>query len=266
MNNDLDAFKRDTRNFFATGTGLQELYVTPRLLSDQHWDVLAETVRWTRRQAPVLVDSHWVGGDPNQGEVYGFTSWAPGRAVLMLRNPKDEPQTYQFDLGTALELPDGSPSAWILKRPWAEDADRPSLKIRAGESFTVSLDPLEVAVWQGTPEKDSAPYRYTGYEEAARGFLAPREAFVGSWEYTHQGSTYRRVFHADGSCMLHINGQPYSGWAGFTWRHEDGIIYIVRPDGTVDGEHQLKDPDTLLFLTNPYGPATKVQPPSPTKE
>ncbi len=36
-------------SYFATGTGLQELYVSPDLLKPQDWDVIASAARWARR-------------------------------------------------------------------------------------------------------------------------------------------------------------------------------------------------------------------------
>ncbi|MCX7045301.1 MAG: enterotoxin [Candidatus Sumerlaeota bacterium] len=265
MNNDVEAFRRDTRDFFATGTDLQELYISHNLLTDAHWDVLAETALWARKNEAALADSHWVGGDPGQGEAYGFAAWSPAAATLMLRNPSDKAQTFVLDIGAAFELPDGQPSAWELKRPWKEDADKPALKMQAGTTASIPLEPFEVIVWSASPLAGSTPYRYTGYEAgpsaaaAAVGMNAPREQFIGAWEYNYQGKTYRREFRADGSAALSINGQPYSGWKGFRWNWEGGHIFILHPDGAVDGEHALKDNDTLLFLTNPYGPAKRMK-------
>ena len=51
-------------HYFGTGTQLQEMYITPSLLSSDDWDVLAEarSGRATTRRS--LKDSHWIGGDP----------------------------------------------------------------------------------------------------------------------------------------------------------------------------------------------------------
>jgi hypothetical protein len=42
--------------------GLQELYVSPDLLSNDDWNTIAAAAKWARTQADVLRDSHWVGG------------------------------------------------------------------------------------------------------------------------------------------------------------------------------------------------------------
>ena len=59
----------EIRSFFGTGTNLQELYVAPSLMTAETWDALAEAANWSRRNADVLVDTHWVGGDPTMHEV-----------------------------------------------------------------------------------------------------------------------------------------------------------------------------------------------------
>jgi hypothetical protein len=47
------------------------MYITATLLSKQDWDELAQTAKWSRANAEVHKDSHWIGGDPAQLEVYG---------------------------------------------------------------------------------------------------------------------------------------------------------------------------------------------------
>ena len=88
---DTDRIVEDIRAFFASGTNCQELYITPSLLDARTWDALAEAANWSRNNADVLVDTHWIGGDPAKGEVYGWASWSKRKGILALRNPNDEP-------------------------------------------------------------------------------------------------------------------------------------------------------------------------------
>ena len=57
-----DDFANEVHSYFGTGTQLQEMYITPSLLSDKNWDTLAEAAKWSRENASVLTDTHWVGG------------------------------------------------------------------------------------------------------------------------------------------------------------------------------------------------------------
>ncbi len=40
----------------------------------------ALSATWSLANAEVLVDTHWIGGDPAKLEVYGYASWSPAKA------------------------------------------------------------------------------------------------------------------------------------------------------------------------------------------
>jgi len=103
---DVKEWSDEVRSFFGSGTQLQELYISPGLLTPEMWDVLAEAACWGRENADVLVDVHWIGGDPQKGEAYGYAAWAPRRGVVTLRNPSAKPATFSLELAAALELPE----------------------------------------------------------------------------------------------------------------------------------------------------------------
>jgi len=148
---DLKEWKDETRSFFGSGTQLQELYVTPQMLTAEMWDTLAEGALWSRKNADVLADVHWVGGDPGKGQVYGFAAWSPRLGILTLRNPAQAPASITLDIGAAMELPAGSPREYTLREPWKDAASRPTLQLRAREPHTFKLEPFEVLVFEAAP-------------------------------------------------------------------------------------------------------------------
>lgn len=149
--NDLE-IRRELRSFFASGTCLQELYVTPQKMSPQNWDDLAECARWAHANADVLVDTHWVGGDPGKAETYGWASWARRKGILALRNPGPARATIQVDMEKAFELPAKAPRRCALRSPWKEDAKTRPLELRAGIPHAFELGPFEVAVLEARPK------------------------------------------------------------------------------------------------------------------
>jgi hypothetical protein len=146
-----DGLTEDIHAFFTSGTNCQELYITPALLSPAMWDVLAEAAKWSRANADVLIDTHWVGGDPAKGEVYGWASWSPRKAILGLRNPKDVPGRIVLDIGKTLELPPGAAQRYSLRSPWKDDAAARPQVLASGEEHTFELKPFEVIVFDATP-------------------------------------------------------------------------------------------------------------------
>src|SRR5208337_1679780 len=94
-------FANEVRSYFGTGTQLQEMYITPSLMTEADWNVLAETANWSRRNAAILVDTHWVGGDPRWLQVYGWGAWSPRKAILTLRNPGAQAQDFTVNIAQA---------------------------------------------------------------------------------------------------------------------------------------------------------------------
>ncbi len=141
----------DIRDFFASGTDCQELYITPSLMKPEHWDALAAAAKWSRANADVLVDTHWIGGDPAEGQIYGWTSWTKRKGILSLRNPSDKPGRIAIDIGKAFELPEGAARKYSLKSPWKEDADKAAIVLSTGQGHTFELEPFEVLVFDAVP-------------------------------------------------------------------------------------------------------------------
>ncbi len=144
-------FKHEIHSYFGSGTQLQELYVSHALLSKSDWDVLAEAANWSRRNAEVLRDTHWVGGDPGKLEVYGWAAWSQAKAILTLRNPSSRPQTIMIDVGQAFELPPGAGRRFSVRRPWKQDSAAAPTSLVAGQEYTFTLAPFEVLTLEALP-------------------------------------------------------------------------------------------------------------------
>jgi hypothetical protein len=137
-------FRAEIRSYFGTGTQLQEMYVSPSLLAARDWDDLAEAAQWSRRNAPTLVDTHWVGGHPGRLEVYGWAAWSPGHGILTLRNPSDKVQTCDLDMAEVWELPPDAPGRFAVRSPWREHQAAAPRELHAGTAERFTLQPFEV--------------------------------------------------------------------------------------------------------------------------
>ena len=112
---------------------------------------MAEAAKWSRSNADVLVDTHWIGGDPAKGEIYGWASWSKRKGILSLRNPHDKPGSITLNIGKAFELPAGAIQKYSLKSPWKEDVNKAAVLLSAGEKHIFELKPFEVLVFDATP-------------------------------------------------------------------------------------------------------------------
>ena len=145
-------FPSEVRSYFGTGTQLQEMYVTPALLNTANWDVLAESAKWSRRNAATLVDTHWIGGDPALLQPYGWASWAPRGGIITIRNPSDKVQAMGIDVQEAFELPPDAPRVFKARNAFPVGRGRmiPSQFIKT-QSQRVDLQPFEVLTLELVP-------------------------------------------------------------------------------------------------------------------
>ncbi len=133
-------------SFFGSGTNLQELYINPKLLTEKMWDELAAAAKWSRANSDVLVDTHWIGGDPAKAEVYGWASWREGKGILVLRNPSDKSQKFSITPEAALELPEGVTDKMTLSAIYPRQRQLTVGALGIGQPVSLTLDPFEVVV------------------------------------------------------------------------------------------------------------------------
>ncbi len=136
-------FRSEIHDYFGTGTQLQEMYITPELLTPQNWDDLAEAARWSRSHAQTLIDNHWIGGDPGKLEPYGWAAWSAAGGILTLRNPSEKEQAIGIDIAPAFELPASAPQSYRATVPWKGAAAEP-VTLQAGQTHEFRLAPFEV--------------------------------------------------------------------------------------------------------------------------
>ena len=147
-------FADEVHSYFGTGTQLQEMYITPALLTPANWDTLAASARWSRDHAATLKDVHWIGGDPGKLQVYGWAAWTPQLGIITLRNPSQTPQHFALDPATAFELPRNAATTFNVHSVWTGAQDwQPgvSRQLRSGKPYDIELAPFEVLTLEATP-------------------------------------------------------------------------------------------------------------------
>ena len=144
-------FVHEVHDYFGNGSQLQEMYITHALLSAADWDTLAEAAKWSRENAGTLVDTHWIGGDPQKLQVYGWAAWSPQKGILTLRNPSNKSQTFSIDVGQAFELPPGAPRKYTAHSPWKRDQKQKPIRLVAGEPHSFALKPFAVLNLEAIP-------------------------------------------------------------------------------------------------------------------
>lgn len=98
---------------FASGSQLQEFYISEDRMNDAKWQILADSAKWGLKNESTLKDVHWIGGNPYQDEIYGWASLSEdgSKAILCIRNPSAQAISHSFPLLEAIET---DKSGWKL--------------------------------------------------------------------------------------------------------------------------------------------------------
>jgi len=147
---DETSVRHEIRTMFGSGAGLQELYISPHLLTQQMWDDIAEAATWARQNADMLVDTHWIGGNPGELEVYGWAAWTPRAGTIALRNPDAESHEFSLDLAQAFKLPAGASAGYMLQSPY-NDQRIQTVTVKADQPHLFRLEGFEVLVFNALP-------------------------------------------------------------------------------------------------------------------
>lgn len=168
QNRDYAGVVRELRCAFACGSGMVELYndyeLTNTVSDANHpagslWKEIADCIDWQERNADVLPDVHWVGGDPwtgSKSEVYGWAAWNGRKATLALRNGQAAEQTFTTTLRRALEIPAHITGSLTFKKSFADQADLSGLTtgtpIDIDAELTLTFPASTVYVFEGAVE------------------------------------------------------------------------------------------------------------------
>jgi len=145
-------FSEEVWSGFAYGTQMEEMYITPSLLTQENWDTLATAAKWAKANAATLVDTHWIGGDPAKLETYGWASWSKEKGILCLRNPSDREQHFSATPASLFELPAGAAGSYKLVSPKGDTIPGDGT-IAADKPLAITLKPFQVLVFEALPQK-----------------------------------------------------------------------------------------------------------------
>ncbi len=151
---------KEMRTAFTCGSGLQEIYVDADLMAQENgrlWDELANCIAWIRRNADVLADTHWVGGNPwnkqtKDGDIYGWASWNKEKCTLSLRNSSGKVKTLRGTLRSILDIPPGVTGSVTLRSSFADQTVLPLMDkaIDVDAPIEITLKPFDVVAMEGS--------------------------------------------------------------------------------------------------------------------
>ena len=137
------------------GTAFWEYYYSPSMFDDEKWQVNAEAANWIEDNFDILQKSKMFGGDPENGDVYGYSCWKGSQGIVSIRNPKNVEQTYTLTLDEKVGV--SSEVANVYGKVVVGDQSRQTDKaVSHGTTLTYTLKPKEVLIMQ-YGAKDAKP-------------------------------------------------------------------------------------------------------------
>jgi len=198
----LDKFTDDVVMYVARGVTMQEVYISPGLLTPGEWEALAGAVAWSRDRFGILCQTEMFGGDPAHREAYGYVHWRGQKGVVAARNPFIEPRRLAIPLDPGMGLERGA-GQLVLERVYPTGWIAPRL-FSAGEEIMVDLDGFETAVYEIYPLSEAAGPLLAGVEF----YRCPPPAGGGTNLALQPGPEPVRVLNPDRLKALSLDGSP----------------------------------------------------------
>jgi hypothetical protein len=150
----LSKFADEVAFYLARGVTMAELYISPDVLGEGEWNVLAGALRWWRDRFEVLKRGEMIGGDPGRSEPYGWAHLDGERGIVAVRNPDVRPAAITVTLDPALGL-DPHAARLVLERVYPTRWVAPRL-VRSGDAVALPLSGFEAAVYEIRPLREVA--------------------------------------------------------------------------------------------------------------
>lgn len=125
---------------YGRGTLLREWYFLPKNLSKEEWAAIIAVHRWTDSRRADLVNTCYVGGRPDEGQVYGYIGWSKDGATgtLVARNPSAETQTLRVPIDSTTLFRGRTGESWRGKQVYPSRIDLPRTW-KSGDAAEVTL-------------------------------------------------------------------------------------------------------------------------------
>jgi hypothetical protein len=137
---------------YGRGTLLREWYLTPSAMLPEEWKALIAIHEWTDSRRSSLNHTCFIGGRPDEGEVYGYIGWARdgSTGTLVARNPSPQAQKLIIPVNETTQFLGKEQSAWIGHQVYPQNQNLP-LKLNAQHSLEIEVPGYETVALEMNP-------------------------------------------------------------------------------------------------------------------
>ena len=132
------------------GEGTVNLDVSMIGLDDSKRFSLSRALKFKADNQHILKNAHFIGGNPAEGNIYGFVSWTDdGEGIIAMRNPSEEKTPFTLTLNKLMGTPeslDGARRENVYSLSVPDTSDTYSY----GDKVDVTLHPFECVIFKFT--------------------------------------------------------------------------------------------------------------------
>lgn len=130
------------------GAALNELYISPHMMNEEKWQILADCINWQKANFHILKNAMFLGGNPVENNVYCYASWAEnGEGIIALRNPTNEAAPLTLTLNKLMGCPENLHSVKcynVLNKETSTGNDI----YKYNDKINMTLAPFEIKILQ----------------------------------------------------------------------------------------------------------------------
>lgn len=130
------------------GQALNELHLSYSMMNKAKWRTLAKVIGWQRNNYDILQNAMFIGGNPEENNVYGFFSWnEDGDGIVALRNPTDEKAPLTLTLNKFMGCPTDLENV-NRYNVYNESSKESYDSFSYGDKIDLTLKPFEIKIFQ----------------------------------------------------------------------------------------------------------------------
>ena len=91
----------------ARGSALNDIHISVSKMNESKWNSLSKVINFQKENFEILKNTLFIGGNPEENNVYGFVSWNDsGEGIIALRNPDGEKAPITVTLNKLMGVPE----------------------------------------------------------------------------------------------------------------------------------------------------------------
>ncbi len=88
------------------GAALNDLHLSVSMMNDKKWESLKKVIEFQKENFELLKNASFIGGDPEDNNVYGYVGWNGEEGIIALRNPDGEKAPITLTLNKLMGAPE----------------------------------------------------------------------------------------------------------------------------------------------------------------